>query len=1025
MQIQKPKSAKEKELLSQLLLLDKEIRKRESVGHPGNYGMPDLLFPQGFQQGQYAEGVDIDVVNKLAGKDLHDGWVREPLDYEETDEQYRERQNVALNRFITENLFITKDGRKIYVRTIPQQLEFIADIFFKRTSKAILWKPRGGGGSLSAAVLIWIILVYKKISVLDLAGSGDQARIVYDYVKEFWECFPGLRAGLIEGDPLSQITRLVTGAEVKCIVPGTLIITNRGFVPIEEIRVGDLVLDGNGVFSPVKNVITRQHDGEIKKVTPVGALAFSVTPEHLLYGCVRDQRSRNIQRAKGWKYWAETELDPGWVEAKDLSEKDVLCMPRFFPKTRRNKKMLLKGKLGSNGASAWHDVDVPQSEEFYRFMGYWLSDGTTNGRQVEVIFEETQKIYIEDTAQLVSDIFNHTASFQKEDKKIRVRFTHKALAEWLKKECGCKENKRLPWSLFIESSLGDLKNLMAGLLKGDGCGTQSEGDLCKDGKPSIKREVSFTSISPHLAQIVFLSAHSLGMTASVHRYHIKESVIKGKRYDKKPHYQVRFGGHSCEVAAGILEKEFEGEKRRTGQHGAVTESYLCRPIRSIKSEMYNGTVYDLTVEGHPSFSVPYGLAHNCVPSTEKQARGKHYSVIVVDESCQEDPRPEKAMRAAIQGAMSEYDPIIVMLSTFHVPHGMFQEYWDDYENKGFTRYSWNCFDTMEPCTKGLETATEEDPNALEYCKNCFLTEKKVVKDASGQFEIETYTGCNGQARKAKGWAPFDSICETKKLNLGTTIFECEFACERPQYASSVYPPELIDASLTDPLTINPETDKIAVGIDWGIQTAGSLAINMIARMVEFVYVAEIIYSDHKLVSDVSELLNGWREQFGQFPVLADASHPFNNAELSEAGFDIRPISFGSWKKIGIENVSKFFVFHRLKINKSLTTLIEQLKKFRRNETTGNIVKKEDHGPDSLMVSLLNFRFEDEFGPDIAEASVLKEQKNLLKKKENPEERKDKVSFSDEGIAQTQTAVPDFVPQEAIIKKNKEKNVLVF
>ena len=76
-------------------------------------------------------------------------------------------------------------------------------------------------------------------------------------------------------------------------------------------------------------------------------------------------------------------------------------------------------------------------------------------------------------------------------------------------------------------------------------------------------------------------------------------------------------------------------------------------------------------------------------------------------------------------------------------------------------------------------------------------------------------------------------------------------------------------------------------------------------------------------------------------------------------------------------------------------------------------------------ALLNFRFEDEFGPDIAEASVLKEQKNLLKKKENPEERKDKVSFSDEGIAQTQTAVPDFVPQEAIIKKNKEKNVLVF
>ena len=630
MKITKPKNAQEKEILSQVLMLDHEIRRRESVGHPGNYGMPDLLFPKGFKQGYYASGIGEDPVADLAGKDLQDGWVRETLDHEETDEEYAKRQNLVLNRFITESLFIVKDGRKIYVRTIPQQLDFIADIFFKRVSKVILWKPRGGGGSLSAAVLIWLLVVYRKVSVLDLAGSADQAKIVYDYVKEFWDCVPGLSVGLIDGDPLSQITRLTTGAEVKC-----------------------------------------------------------------------------------------------------------------------------------------------------------------------------------------------------------------------------------------------------------------------------------------------------------------------------------------------------------------------------------------------------------VPSTERQARGKHYSVIFVDEACQRDPRPEAAMRAAIQGALSEYNPVIVLLSTFHVPHGMFQEYWDDYENKGFSRYKWSCLDTKGACYEGMDSATEDDPKALEYCKTCFLTEKKMIKDISGQFETETFVGCNGHARDAKGWMTFNSICEQKKLNLGTTIFECEFLCLRPQYSAAVYPPELIENAMTEPLTIDPETDRLAVGIDWGIQTAGSLAINMIARMVDYVYVAEIVYADHKLVSDVADLLNGWREQFGNFPVLADASHPFNNAELSEAGFDIRPISFGSWKRIGIENVSKFFVFNRLRINKNLDILIDQLKRFRRNETTGNVVKKEDHGPDSLMVSLLNFRFEDEFGPDIAQAAVLEQQTRLLENKKLAEGKKDKVSFSNDGVAPIVTVVPDFVPQEAIAKKERQKNILVF
>ena len=33
------------DLLRDLVLIDKAIREKEAVGHPGTYGMPELLYP--------------------------------------------------------------------------------------------------------------------------------------------------------------------------------------------------------------------------------------------------------------------------------------------------------------------------------------------------------------------------------------------------------------------------------------------------------------------------------------------------------------------------------------------------------------------------------------------------------------------------------------------------------------------------------------------------------------------------------------------------------------------------------------------------------------------------------------------------------------------------------------------------------------------------------------------------------------------------------------------------------------------
>ncbi|GAG37024.1 unnamed protein product, partial [marine sediment metagenome] len=151
---------RQKQLLAALDEVETLIFQKRSVSNPATYAMHDLLFAKGETQGQV-------MVNETSG--LYD-FVREPLGFVEDDEQYKQRQNRALQRCIEEMLYIVKDTRTIPVRVFPPMLDFIADVFFRRTSRAILWKGRGCGGSLAAAILIFFCMVYHKKSFIDMAG---------------------------------------------------------------------------------------------------------------------------------------------------------------------------------------------------------------------------------------------------------------------------------------------------------------------------------------------------------------------------------------------------------------------------------------------------------------------------------------------------------------------------------------------------------------------------------------------------------------------------------------------------------------------------------------------------------------------------------------------------------------------------------------------------------------------------------------------------------------------------------------
>jgi phage terminase large subunit-like protein len=78
------------------------------------------------------------------------------------------------------------------------------------------------------------------------------------------------------------------GMHDDCLLAGTLIKTNEGYKPIENIEVGDLVLTHLGNFKRVEALIKKPFSGQFYKVKPLCNLTLGVSYNHPLYAAKRD-----------------------------------------------------------------------------------------------------------------------------------------------------------------------------------------------------------------------------------------------------------------------------------------------------------------------------------------------------------------------------------------------------------------------------------------------------------------------------------------------------------------------------------------------------------------------------------------------------------------------------------------------------------------------------------------------------------------------------------------------------------------
>lgn len=172
-------------------------------------------------------------------------------------------QQESLMREVVSHLLVIPNGPPRHIHLIDEQVRFLVDLFFHHTRFGIIWKPRGGGGSLVIAVLIWLLAVYRRKSCLDLAG---------------------------------------------CLLPETPIWTqDRGWQAVQNIHLQERVLTRKG-FRPVLQTIEKDWDG------PVIHLGTSFCPQ-------------GIEVTSDHKILVARKGGPQFEEAGDLTLGQMLAAP--------------------------------------------------------------------------------------------------------------------------------------------------------------------------------------------------------------------------------------------------------------------------------------------------------------------------------------------------------------------------------------------------------------------------------------------------------------------------------------------------------------------------------------------------------------------------------------------------------------------------------------------------------------------------------------------------------------------------
>lgn len=361
-----------------------------------------------------------------------------------------------------------------------------------------------------------------------------------------------------------------------CFTGDTLVLTQEGYIPIKDVKVGDKVLTHKNMY---ENVLASECTGE-KEIYKIKAMSFDeirCTENHRFYARKRYYKWNNEIRRKERLF-----EQPKWTECKNLT-KD------FFLGVAINQNSIIPKwngvdyKWKGQNRIEHHNKLGPlmNNENFWWIVGRYLGDGWLREEKVvHICCKKDQEQLLDITEHLDNCNIHWNKSIERTT--YRVTITCKELNIFLRQFGKGAINKHFPGFIF-DMPVNLLKSLLEGYISSDGYVT--ENGMVRIN--SISKELIYGTAQ--IVAKVYKTPYSLYKTKRPSTY-----IIEGRIVNQNDTYTVSF------------KKEIKKQNQAFYEGG-----YLWFPVRDIINAKEIEKVYDLTVENSHSFTANGCIVHNC------------------------------------------------------------------------------------------------------------------------------------------------------------------------------------------------------------------------------------------------------------------------------------------------------------------------------------------------------------------------------------------------------------------------------
>lgn len=359
-----------------------------------------------------------------------------------------------------------------------------------------------------------------------------------------------------------------------CFPAGTLVLTDKGYVEIEKIKIGDKVLTHKGRWKTVTNTGSKIANTIKLQGNHYG---LECTPNHPIY-CA-DIKQEKYKFNSGWGRKLNFNKTYFWVRADEMKDR------YWGTPTHIDYIPIAPPVYSGNG----REKEMPvMNEAFFYFIGRWLGDGwVRNGQRSGRPKGQTNgQIFLCDSYDKENELINVVSRITdkygicKEKTVVKIRFCSKVLCDWLVDNFGKGAlHKRIPsWVYCLE------KDYRKSLLKGY---FDSDGHRFKNGL------IRGYTVSKKLAMGLRTLGESLGYTTTIYFNNVKPTtVIEGRTVNQHNNYIIDFNINSI------------GNKNEDGLHSW----YKVKGITEGNSDV---VVYNLSVEEDNSYIADSIVVHNC------------------------------------------------------------------------------------------------------------------------------------------------------------------------------------------------------------------------------------------------------------------------------------------------------------------------------------------------------------------------------------------------------------------------------